>query len=112
MDAAKQGEWLDKCLWTGIAGLVSGGYNSTALVGTADQVSDALLEYYRLGIDNMLIRGFDPLNDATEYGKQLIPLTREKRPQSLYCRRVSDENKDPPCDYAIGIGRATSTGSR
>ena len=78
MDAAKQGEWLDKCLWTGIAGLVSGGYNSTALVGTADQVSDALLEYYRLGIDNMLIRGFDPLSDATEYGKQRIPLTREK----------------------------------
>ncbi|MBS0908483.1 LLM class flavin-dependent oxidoreductase [Tatumella sp. JGM118] len=78
MDAAKQGEWLDNHLWTGIAGLVSGGYNSTALVGTADQVSDALLDYYRLGIKNVLIRGFDPLNDAREYGESLIPLTREK----------------------------------
>jgi len=78
MNAVNQGEWLDKILWTGIAGLVGGGYNSTALVGTAEQVSDALLEYYRLGISNMLIRGFDPVNDAREYGSQLIPLTREK----------------------------------
>ncbi|WP_294904575.1 LLM class flavin-dependent oxidoreductase [Tatumella sp. UBA2305] len=77
-DAAAQGEWLDKYLWTGVAGLVAGGYNSTALVGTADQVSDALLEYYRLGIKNVLIRGFDPLNDAREFGEALLPLTREK----------------------------------
>ncbi len=77
-DAAAQGEWLDKYLWTGVAGLVAGGYNSTALVGTADQVSDALLEYYRLGIKNVLIRGFDPLNDAREFGQALLPLTREK----------------------------------
>jgi len=65
-------------LWTGVAKLVSGGYNSTALVGTADQVSDALLDYYNLGIDSVLIRGFDPLNDAIEYGRELLPLTREK----------------------------------
>ncbi|WP_029686719.1 LLM class flavin-dependent oxidoreductase [Tatumella saanichensis] len=77
-DAAEQGEWLDTCLWTGIARLVSGGYNSTALVGTADQVSEAILAYYRLGIHKILIRGFDPLNDAIEYGKHLIPLTRQK----------------------------------
>ena len=76
--AANQGDRLDKNLWTGIAKLVGGGYNSTALVGTPDQVSDALLDYYNLGIDSVLIRGFDPLNDAIEYGKALIPLTREK----------------------------------
>jgi alkanesulfonate monooxygenase len=78
LDAAQQGDRLDKRLWTGIAALVGGGYNSTALVGTPDQVSDALLDYYDLGIDSFLIRGFDPLNDAVEYGKELIPLTREK----------------------------------
>lgn len=77
-EAAAQGEWLDTCLWTGIARLVSGGYNSTALVGTVEQVSEAILSYYRLGIHKVLIRGFDPLNDAIEYGKHLIPLTREK----------------------------------
>ena len=34
--------------------------NSTALVGTPDQVADALLDYYDLGITTFLIRGFDP----------------------------------------------------
>lgn len=76
--AANAGDRHDKVLWTGAAKLVSGGYNSTALVGTADQVSDALLDYYNLGIDSVLIRGFDPLNDAIEYGRELLPLTREK----------------------------------
>lgn len=51
--------------------------NSTSLVGTAEQVAEALLDYYDLGITTFLIRGFDPLNDAIDYGKQLIPLTRQ-----------------------------------
>ncbi|WP_034950342.1 LLM class flavin-dependent oxidoreductase, partial [Erwinia oleae] len=78
MAAAREGERLDRNLWTGIAKLVGGGYNSTSLVGTPDQVSDSLLDYYDAGIESVLIRGFDPLNDAVEYGKALIPLTREK----------------------------------
>ncbi len=73
-----KGDRLDSCLWTGIAGLIGGGSNSTALVGTPEQVSEALLKYYDLGITTFLIRGFDPLNDAVEYGKHLIPLTKQK----------------------------------
>lgn len=75
--AAAQGARLDKRLWTGIAGLLGAKGNSTALVGTAEQVAEALLDYYDLGITTFLIRGFDPLEDAIEYGKRLIPLTRE-----------------------------------
>ncbi|PVZ16493.1 MULTISPECIES: LLM class flavin-dependent oxidoreductase [unclassified Pseudomonas] len=78
LHAVAQGDRLDSCLWTGIARLVGGGHNSTALVGTPEQVSDALLAYYDLGVRNILIRGFDPLNDAIEYGRELIPLTRAK----------------------------------
>lgn len=78
LQAVELGDRLDNCLWTGIAKLVQGGYNSTALVGTPDQVSDAILNYYQLGIDSVLIRGFDPLNDAVEYGRELLPLIREK----------------------------------
>ena len=68
---------LDKRLWTGIAGLTGGQGNSTALVGTADQVVDALLSYADLGIDAFLFRGFDPIEDAIEYGHRLIPALRE-----------------------------------
>ena len=77
LQAAAQGTRLDKRLWTGIAGLLGARGNSTSLVGTAEQVAEALLDYYDLGITTFLIRGFDPLEDAIDYGKQLIPLTRE-----------------------------------
>ncbi|MEO5840990.1 MAG: alkanesulfonate monooxygenase, partial [Acidimicrobiales bacterium] len=50
----------------------------TALVGTAETVADALAAYYDLGATKLLIRGYDPLNDAEEYGRELIPLVRER----------------------------------
>lgn len=78
LDAAAQGERLDKRLWTAIAREVGGRWNSTALVGTPDQVADALLDYYDLGVTTFLIRGFDPLEDAADYGRELVPLTRER----------------------------------
>lgn len=34
--------------------------------------------YYDLGVTSFLIRGFDPLADAEDYGRELIPLTRAK----------------------------------
>jgi alkanesulfonate monooxygenase len=33
-------------------------------------------DYYDLGVSHFLIRGFDPLIDAIDYGRALIPLTR------------------------------------
>jgi alkanesulfonate monooxygenase len=47
--------------------------NTSCLVGTPEQVAEALLKYYRLGVDSILIRGFEPLNDAVEFGRELIP---------------------------------------
>jgi len=76
LEAAAKGVRLDKRLWTGMAALTGARGNSTALVGTAEQVADALLDYHRLGVTTFLIRGFDPLNDAIEYGRSLIPATR------------------------------------
>ena len=83
--AVAQGERLDKRLWTKMASLSGGRWNSTALVGTPEQVADALLDYYDLGVSTFLIRGFDPLEDAIDYGRALIPLTRE-----LVARRRRD----------------------
>ncbi len=51
--------------------------NSTGLVGTPEQVADAMLDYYDLGIDHFLIRGFEPLQDAIDYGRDLLPAVRE-----------------------------------
>ena len=59
------------------------------LVGTPEQVADALLDYYDLGVRNFLIRGFDPLNDAADYGRALLPIAREKAARRAVAERAS-----------------------
>ena len=59
-----------------VAAAVGAGSNTTALVGTAEQVAESLLAYHKLGITTFLIRGFDPLDDATDYGRTLLPIVR------------------------------------
>ncbi len=76
LEAASQGDRLDKCLWTGVAKATGARGNTTALVGTPAQVAGALLDYWKLGVSTFLIRGFDPLEDAIDYGRELLPLTR------------------------------------
>jgi alkanesulfonate monooxygenase len=73
---AAKGSRLDKRLWTAMAQLTGAKGNSTSLVGTPDQVAEALLDYYDLGVRTFLIRGFDPLPDALSYGRDLIPRVR------------------------------------
>ena len=77
LDAANQGSRLDTRLWTGVAAVTGAQGNSTGLVGTPQQVAEGLLDYYDLGVTTFLIRGFDPLEDAIAYGRDLIPLVRQ-----------------------------------
>lgn len=75
---AAEREVYDERLWYGVTRLTGPGGNSTALVGTAAQVADALMAYRRVGVDTVLIRGFDPLDDVVEWGRELVPLLREE----------------------------------
>ncbi|MFT4045286.1 MAG: LLM class flavin-dependent oxidoreductase [Solimonas sp.] len=77
LDTAKQGKVVDRRLWTEMAQLTGAAGNSTSLVGTPEQVAEALMAYYDLGVTTFLIRGFDPLPDALQYGRELIPLVRD-----------------------------------
>jgi alkanesulfonate monooxygenase len=74
---AALGERVDERLWTKMAALTGGRWNSTSLVGTPSQVAEALLKYHELGVSTFLIRGYEPLEDALDYGRTLIPLTRD-----------------------------------
>jgi alkanesulfonate monooxygenase len=74
--AADRGDVVDERLWTAIARETGARSNSTALVGTPEQVAQALLKYVDLGVGTLLIRGFDPLEDAVDYGRELIPRIR------------------------------------
>jgi alkanesulfonate monooxygenase len=76
--AAARGEVLDRRLWTAVAAATGARGNTTALVGTPAQVAESLLAYYDLGVTTFLIRGFDPLEDAIDYGRELIPMVRSE----------------------------------
>ena len=76
LNAAERGDVVDERLWTAVARETGARHNSTALVGTPEQVAQALAKYVDLGVGTLLIRGFDPLDDVTDYGRELIPRVR------------------------------------
>jgi alkanesulfonate monooxygenase len=78
LEFANRRDVHDTCLFTPLATASGAPGNSTALVGTAETVADALVAYYELGATSLLIRGYDPLPDAEEYGRELIPRVRER----------------------------------
>jgi alkanesulfonate monooxygenase len=56
--AAAKGEFHDRALWT------------------PETVAQALLDYTDIGVTTLLIRGYDPYDDAIDYGRYLLPLVR------------------------------------
>ena len=50
----------DERLWMKVANLTGAAGNSTALVGTPEQVAEAMLRYYDLGITTLLLKGSTP----------------------------------------------------
>ena len=76
LDAADKQEVYDSCLYMALATASGARGNSTALVGTPETVAEAMVAYYDIGATSLLIRGYDPLPDAIEYGQELIPRVR------------------------------------
>ena len=60
----------------GIARATGAPGNTSCLVGTPEQVADAVLKYYRLGIHSFLLRGFENPHDTVAIGRDLIPLIK------------------------------------
>jgi len=77
LEYAAKGDVHDKRLWTAVAKVTGAAGNSTALVGSYEQVAESLLDYTALGVGTLLIRGFSPLEDARDYGT-LVDLVREQ----------------------------------
>jgi alkanesulfonate monooxygenase len=70
---AQERDVHDERLWMGITRATGALGNTSCLVGTPEQVAESILGYYRLGVSSFLMRGFDPVSDATEFGRELIP---------------------------------------
>lgn len=62
-------------LWNGISAVrVNCG---TAIVGSAEQVAEELLGYWRLGIDEFILSGFPHVEECRRVARAVLPLARE-----------------------------------
>ncbi len=96
--AVAKGELHDRALWTPLAAATGAGGNSTALVGTPETVAQALLDYVDLGVTTLLIRGYDPYDDAIDYGRYLLPLVREE-----VARRDAEKTQQAQARKAVSV---------
>jgi alkanesulfonate monooxygenase len=61
-------------LWNGLSTVrVNCG---TAIVGTAQQVTDELFAYWRLGIDEFILSGFPHVEECVRVSREIVPRLR------------------------------------
>jgi alkanesulfonate monooxygenase len=69
-------DWLTPWLWTGAIPYL--GSPAIALVGSAEEIASAILEYKEIGISQFLFMGWPDLDEMTFFGREVLPLVREK----------------------------------
>jgi alkanesulfonate monooxygenase len=97
LEVAARGELHDRALWTAPVAATNAAGSSTALVGSPETVAAALVDYVEIGCDLLSIRGFDPLNDAVDYARYVLPLVRQElaRRESIGTAPVLNPDRTP-----------------
>lgn len=67
-------EWRTPCLWTGAVPYL--GPPSIALVGSPEEVAEAILDYKALGISQFLFLGWPDREEMDIFGREVLPLLR------------------------------------
>lgn len=70
-----ESEWLTSYLWTGA--VRSHGAPSIALVGTAQEIASAIMEYRSIGVTQFIFSGWPKLDEMINFGQNVIPLVRD-----------------------------------
>lgn len=76
LDRARQGDVLDSCLYTAPGRYGAGGAGTTWLVGSADEVAEALRRYRDLGITHFILSDTPYLDEVARIGDELLPRLR------------------------------------
>lgn len=75
-DMAEGDAWLTRCLWTGAVPYL--GAPAISLVGSADEIAEAILEYRAIGVTQFLFTGFPDLEQMRFFGAEIMPRIRER----------------------------------
>lgn len=74
LELAERGEVLDSCLYTTPGKFGGGGAGTTWLVGSPEDVADALRAYAKLGITHFILSDTPYKQEIARVGDQLLPL--------------------------------------
>lgn len=77
-------DWLTPTLWTGAVPYL--GAPAMALVGSAEEVAAAILDYRRIGVSQFLFMGWPDVEEMTFFGREVLPRVREgERDAAVAC---------------------------
>jgi alkanesulfonate monooxygenase len=88
-------EWITPYLWSGAVPYM--GAPAIALVGSAEEIASAIMDYKRIGITQFLFMGWPDLEEMAFFSKSVLPLVRQKE-QAETAERV--EPAPMPSEYA------------
>lgn len=80
-------EWLTPWLWTGAIPYL--GSPAIALVGGPEEIASAIMEYKSIGISQFLFMGWPDLEEMTYFGKEILPLVRQKEQEFANVAQVT-----------------------
>lgn len=72
--ASDAANWPTPWLWTGA--VASRGPSAVCLVGTPDEIADAILEYRRVGVSQIILSGWGNHEAVTCFGQEILPRVR------------------------------------
>ena len=69
-----ENEWLNPWLWTGA--VRTHGAPAVALVGSYQEVAQALIDYARVGVSQFILSGWPKLDEMILFGREILPRVR------------------------------------
>jgi alkanesulfonate monooxygenase len=68
--------WLNRSLWTGL--VPHYGPVWTTLLGSPQEIAEALFEYERIGVTEFIISGWPEVDTVNVFGREVLPLIRPR----------------------------------
>jgi alkanesulfonate monooxygenase len=84
--------WLTPTFWAGAVPYI--GPTAVALVGTPEDIANAIMEYKGAGVSQFILSGWPKLDEMIRFGREILPLIRGKEALSKgkYLSRSASKN--------------------
>ncbi|HEV7922939.1 MAG TPA: LLM class flavin-dependent oxidoreductase [Thermoanaerobaculia bacterium] len=87
--AAKNDAWITDYLWSGAVPFL--GAPAMAIVGSPEEVADALFEFRAAGITQFLFMGWPDMEEMTNFHSEVLPLVRAREAAEQYGNYIAQD---------------------